>query len=248
MNHVASHAYYRNIIGDLDSMCGRFARHSDPRDFSQLHALIKLPTAIDLSPSYNVAPSDKSLVIRIMNSEEPIASALIWGLKPTWLRSSRGSPPINARSETIAIRSMFREPFAKRRCLVLCDGYYEWQRRSPGPKQPYYIYTPTMQPFALAGLWESHRDIDVKAIDTFCILTAPANEDVSHVHERMPLRIPENFYNDWLDPNVSGSELLDDLTHSVYSEWGAHPVSRYVNKPMNNSKLCTEPLSVGDRV
>ena len=106
MNHVDSHSYYRNIVGDLDKMCGRFARHSDPRDFSQFHALIGLSRAIDLAPSYNIAPSDKSLVVRSMNSEGPIASALIWGLRPNWLKSSRRSPPINARSETIAIRPM----------------------------------------------------------------------------------------------------------------------------------------------
>ena len=247
MNHVESHTYYRNIIGDLDKMCGRFARYTDLRDFSQLHALTKLATQINLAPSYNVAPSDKSLVVRSVRSEEHIASPLIWGLKPHWLKSSRKSPPINARSETVAIRPMFREAFAKRRCLVICDGYYEWQRRSSDPKQPHYIYAPTMQPFVLAGLWESHRYADVKAIDTFCIVTTPANEDVSHIHERMPVRIPETSYNDWLDPNVSGSELLDDLTHSAYSEWGSHQVSRYINKPMNDSKLCIKPLSVGDR-
>ncbi len=229
-------------------MCGRFARHSDPRDFRQFHDFMGLSELADLAPSYNVAPSDKALVVRIMNSEQPIASILVWGLKPNWFGASKKTPPINARSETIDSRPMFREAFAKRRCLVLCDGYYEWQRRSSGPKQPYYIYAPTMKPFALAGLWECNEHVEIKPFDTFCILTVPANKDIGHIHERMPLRLPYNYYNDWLDSTVSGSELLDELMQSEHSDWESYPVSRYVNKPMNNSKRCTEPLLVADKI
>ena len=134
-------------------MCGRFDRHSSLAEFSDAIDGLQVEASEVLLPSYNVAPSQRALVVR-NTPEGRIASALVWGLIPSWAKDAKKNRPINARSETIAKRPMFRRPFRTQRCLVLCNGYYEWQKRATGPKQPYYLQCPEATPWALAGLWE----------------------------------------------------------------------------------------------
>ena len=195
----------------------------------------------ELPPSYNVAPSQRALVVRNTPGGR-VASALVWGLIPSWAKDSKRNRLINARSETVNERPMFRRPFRAQRCLVLCDGYYEWQKRVTGPKQPYYIKCPEAAPFALAGLWERNEHLIDAPLGTFCILTTMASAAVNSIHHRMPIRLARDAYAGWLDPAVRDVELLRELMESTDNDWMFYPVSRYVNSPGNDSNRCSERL------
>jgi putative SOS response-associated peptidase YedK len=222
-------------------VCGRFDRHSSLADFAHAIDGLRVAESEELPPSYNVAPSQRALVVR-NTPEGRVASALAWGLTPSWVKDSKKNRPINARSETVNERPMFRRPFRTRRCLVLCNGYYEWQKQATGPKQPYYLQCPGAAPFALAGLWERNDHLDVEPLETFCILTTTASATVDFIHHRMPIRLSRDAYADWLDSTVCDVEFLSQLMASADNDWMFYPVSRYVNNPRNDSSRCPERL------
>ena len=222
-------------------MCGRFDRHSSLADFSHAIDGLHVEASEELPPSYNVAPSQHALVVRD-TPEGRVASALVWGLIPSWVKDSTKNRPINARSETVNERPMFRRPFRTQRCLVLCNGYYEWQKQATGPKQPYYLQCPGATPFALAGLWERNDHLDAESLETFCILTTTASAAVDCIHHRMPIRLSRDAYADWLDSRVCDVEFLSQLMASADNDWMFYPVSRYVNSPRNDSSRSPERL------
>ena len=191
-------------------MCGRFDRHSSLADFAHAIDDLNVKASEELPPSYNVAPSQRALVVR-NTSEGRVASALVWGLIPSWVKDSKKNRPINARSETVNERPMFRHPFRTQRCLVLCDGYYECQKQATGAKQPYYLQCPETTPFVLAGLWERNDHLDTESLETFCILTKSASTAVDSIHHRMPIRLSRDTHADWLDSTVSDVEFLSQL-------------------------------------
>ena len=227
-------------------MCGRFDRHSSLAEFSQAIDGLHVEKSEGLPPSHNVAPSQRALVVRNM-PEGRVASALLWGLIPPWAKDAKKNRPINARSENVNERPMFRRPFRTQRCLVLCNGYYEWQKQATGPKQPYYLQRPEAIPFALAGLWERNDHLDTESLETFCILTKSASAVVDSIHHRMPIRLSRDAHADWLDSTVSDVELLSRLIALADNNWMFYPVSRYVNSPRNDSSRCLERLSRFER-
>ena len=222
-------------------MCGRFDRHSSLADFAHAIDGLHVEASEELPPSYNVAPSQRALVVRDTSAGR-VASALVWGLIPSWEKNSKKNRPINARSETINERPMFRRPFRTQRCLVLCNGYYEWQKQATGPKQPYYLQCPGATPFALAGLWDRNEHLDAKPLDTFCILTTTASTAVDCIHHRIPIRLSREAHADWLDTTVCDVKILSQLMALADNDWMFYPVSRYVNSPRNDSSRCLERL------
>ena len=222
-------------------MCGRFDRHSSLAEFAHTIDDLHVGASEELPPSYNVAPSQSALVVR-NTPEGRVASALVWGLVPSWAKDAKKKWPINARSETVNERPMFRRPFRTQRCLVLCNGYYEWQKQATGPKQPYYLQRPGATPFALAGLWERNDHLNVEPLETFCILTKTASAAVDCIHHRMPIRLSRDAHADWLDSTVCDVEFLSQLMASADNDWMFYPVSRYVNSPRNDSSRCSERL------
>jgi putative SOS response-associated peptidase YedK len=222
-------------------LCGRFDRHSSLAEFAHVIDGLHVKASEELSPSYNVAPSQRALVVR-NTPEGRVASALVWGLIPSWVKDSKKNRPINARSETVNEKPMFRHPFLTQRCLVLCDGYYEWKEQTIGPKQPYYFRRAEATPFALAGLWERNDHLDSEPLETFCILTTMASGAVDCIHHRMPICLSRDAYGDWLDSTVHDVELLSPLMASAENDWMFYPVSRFVNNPRNDSSRCSEQL------
>jgi putative SOS response-associated peptidase YedK len=149
---------------------------------------------------------------------------------------------INARSETAAEKPAFRAAFRRRRCLVVADGFYEWQKTN-GTKQPFYIRFRDTQPFAFAGLWEHWKGLDEQVIDSCTLLTTQPNDLLRQVHNRMPVILQPRDYDLWLDPEVQKPELLQPLLLPYPpEEMDAYPVSRYVNSPDNDTPKCIEPL------
>jgi putative SOS response-associated peptidase YedK len=153
-----------------------------------------------------------------------------------------GMKLINARAETVAEKPSFRKPFRERRCLVLADGYYEWQREG-SRKQPYHIRLNGERPFAFAGLWDRWTGADGRTIDSCAILTTTPNERLSAIHGRMPVILRPIAYEPWLDPGLQDAmHLAPFLTPYPADAMIAVPVSRLVNDPRVDDARCLEAL------
>ena len=157
-----------------------------------------------------------------------------WGLIPSWAKDPAiGNKMINARAETVSEKPSFRSAFKKRRCLILADGFYEWQKTDDG-KQPYHIKMEDDSPFAFAGLWEAW-DKYGEEIRSGTIITTDANDLMNEIHHRMPVILHPEDYGLWLDPDFDEKEALTSLLKPYPSDaMEAYPVSRRVNKPANN--------------
>jgi putative SOS response-associated peptidase YedK len=221
-------------------MCGRFTRRSSPIAVAHEFDLFDVP---DLSPSFNVAPGQAVAVVR----QEPEVKGrelafLRWGLIPAWADDpSIGDRMANARSETAATKPSFRRAFRSRRCLVVADGFYEWQRTN-GRKQPYFIGLKNDRPFGMAGLWERWEK-GGEPVESCTILTTEANDLMKPIHERMPVIIPPDQYETWLNPRCQDTEKLAKLLRA-YSpdEMLAYRVSTVVSNPKNDVAKCVEAI------
>jgi putative SOS response-associated peptidase YedK len=187
-------------------MCGRVIQARDPTLYTQAVGSAPERPLPNSPPHYNGAPSQDFLVgRRDPKSSETTLDLIRWGLIPSWAKDRKIAwKMINARSETVATASAFKGAFAKRRCLVPVDGFYEW-RKVGKAKQPYAIGMADRQPFTLAGLWENWKDRDSgEWVRTFTIVTTEANELVSKLHDRMPVVIAPEDRERWLaDPDPS---------------------------------------------
>ena len=221
-------------------MCGRYTLRTPvetlAEEFGITGPLPEVPTR------FNVAPTQEVAAV-LEEDEQRKLEMLRWGLIPSWADDPAiGNRMINARSETAAQKPSFRSAFRKRRCLVLADGFYEWQKTASG-KQPYYIRMGDGSPFAFAGLWESWGKYG-EEVRSCTILTTEANGLVGEIHHRMPVILPAEEYDLWLDPDMGEAEPLLDLLRPYPDDlMEAYPVSRFVNSPSNDSEQCVESLA-----
>jgi putative SOS response-associated peptidase YedK len=225
-------------------MCGRFTLGATAATLAAQFDLANVPI---WTPRYNIAPTQEVLVV-LQHSPQANREARLhrWGLIPPWAKdSSIGNRMINARAETVATKPAFRRAFKERRCLLLADGLYEWQRQERR-KQPFYIRLRDGRPFALAGLWEHWEGSEGMAIQSCTILTTTSNEVVGRVHDRMPVILSPTDYDRWLDPSIQEPAVLQTLLRPYPAdEMTAYPVSTLVNSPANDNPGCTEPLPQG---
>ena len=172
-------------------MCGRFTLKAPKK--VKLKSL-DLADFEDLIPRYNIAPTQPVLtaVERDSNRE---ATLMQWGLIPFWSKEPKGI--INARTETIEEKASFSESFQRRRCLTPADGFYEWERHGK-ISQPYYFQMQDEQPFAFAGIWDQWR-AGGRLIVSCAIITTTANELLAKIHTRMPVILPPESHDLWLD-------------------------------------------------
>ncbi len=211
-------------------MCGRFTIFADPERMVERFQA-SLPEA-GLRPRYNAAPTQHLPVI--LNEEPSAIQLLQWGLVPFWAQDpSIGSRMINARSETLAEKPAFRAALKKRRCLVLADGFYEWQK-TPDGKQPMRITLASGEPFAMAGLWETWDSPDGSLLRTFTIVTGEPNDLVAPIHNRMPAILLPEHEALWLDNAAEPAIWLDILRPYPAERMAAYPVSRRINFVAND--------------
>ncbi len=223
-------------------MCGRFTLTQSTEIIAKVFDLGNIPP---FNPSYNIAPSQAIATILIKPDDtQRQLQMLHWGLIPSWAKDFKmGAKLINARAETLTEKPSFRAAFKKRRCLVIADGFYEWQQQD-GKKQPFYFKFQNEQPFAFAGLWE-HWEGEGEVIESCTILTTEANQVMQSIHGRMPVILQSKDYDLWLDPSVQKSDLLQPLLLPYSAEaMTPYPVSTRVNKPMNDSPECIQELVV----
>ncbi len=223
-------------------MCGRYTLASP--NPSMLRERFGLGEEIEVRQRFNVAPTDEVVTVTTTKEGAPRPDLLRWGLVPFWSKDpSTGYKMINARAETLADRPAFRDALDTRRCLIVADGFYEWQRRPDGPKQPYWITRDDHEPFAFAGLWAIWRPPgeDSEPLRTCTIITTAANDAVAELHDRMPVILTPDAESAWLSHDVSRDEALGLLKPLPSGAVDMRPVSRAVNDVKNDSPECLEP-------
>ncbi len=222
-------------------MCGRFTLTVDPADLQTAFSWVDFGNAT-LAPRYNIAPTQGVPVVT--NDGKNKLDFFTWGLVPFWAKDPAiGNRMINARAETLAEKPSFKNAFKRRRCLILADGFYEWQK-IPGEKTkiPTYIQLKTGQPFAFAGLWENWHSSDGSEILSTTIITTEPNPLMKPIHNRMPVILPKAAYEAWLSPGEADPHTLNPLLRPYDSTlMTAYPVSRLVNNPQNDSPACVAP-------
>ena len=209
-------------------MCGRFAFYS-PAEATA--ALFGASGSVDIKPRYNIAPTQSVAAIREDADGQRELVELRWGLVPFWAKDPAiGNRMINARAETVAEKPAFRAAYRHRRCIVLANGFYEWQKRDGG-KVPHFISLASGEPFALAGLWERWKDRDKDdVLETTTLITMQASEFMASLHHRMPLVLEKDAADAWL---AGSADLLDDVPVPSLQAW---PVDRRVNNARNEGE------------
>ncbi len=215
-------------------MCGRFTQKSDPSVLALGIATLIEPLTEPVPPRFNGAPGQQHWVIRQHpKTGERHLDRLWWGLIPHWIREAAPRhKPINATAERVANAPMFRAAYARRRCLVPVDSFFEWATvaGTKGPRQPYAVAMRSGAPFALAGLWESWRHPrSGEIVRSFAVVTAPANAMIDCIHDRMPVILPPQSYDRWLSPiEPDPRDLMVPHPAEPMTMW---PISGKVNKP-----------------
>lgn len=220
-------------------MCGRYTLLADELEILEEFGIER---EIDnYHPSYNIAPGQKVLAI-IHDGKRKRAGFLRWGLVPAWAHDEKiGYKMINARSESAHEKPSFKNLMAQKRCLVVADSFYEWQVTEDA-KQPKRIHLANRKLFAFAGLWDKW-DHEGKSLFTCTILTREANPFMQEIHHRMPIILPKEKEDEWIDPEriepVDAYEFLYDLEPEDLT---AYNVSTHVNTAKNNDESCIAPL------
>ncbi|CAB4748612.1 unannotated protein [freshwater metagenome] len=243
-------------------MCGRYASSRRPEDLVEEFEVDQPVLETALEPDFNVAPTkDVYAVLErpAIGDERPQPErqlrVLRWGLVPSWAKDPTiGNRMINARVETVAEKPAYKRAFAKRRCLLPADGYFEWypteQRTSAGKplKQPFFIRPKDHGVLAMAGLYEIWRD-PTRADDdphrflwTATVITTDAEDDLGHIHDRMPMMVERDRWAAWLDTTAGADDLRDLLQPAAPSRLEAYPVSTLVSNVRNNGPELVEPL------
>ena len=255
-------------------MCGRFVSARKRLELLEEFAVERDRVAEDRKPDYNVAPTKRIYAVldRTEQAEDrpdkdhgtedggkPLRELrlLRWGLVPSWAKeSSGGARLINARAETVAVKPSFRSAFARRRCIIPADGYYEWQAGADKKaKQPFYIYRTDGGILCFAGIYELWRDGSVPPdhedawLWTASVITTEAADEIGRIHDRTPMVISPQGWDDWLDPANNDRELLMAMMQPATSSGSggltSHPVSTAVNSVRNNGPDLITPLPPG---
>jgi putative SOS response-associated peptidase YedK len=198
------------------------------------------------APSWNVAPTDPVTVV-LQRTDGRAVERHRWGLVPSWATSLReGARHINARAETVAESAAFRTSFRKRRCIIPADGFYEWQRVGDKRKQPWFLGPHGDHALlAMAGLWSVWKDPQTGLwVPSATVITTRANDDVSQLHDRMPVLLRRDVWATWLDPDEHDQALLRSfLEPAPDGILEMHPVSRRVNDVREDGPDLAEPVS-----
>jgi len=219
-------------------MCGRFALKALP---GELAARFGLTEYIDFSPRYNISPGTDIPVIRRSPDGQRVLHLLRWGLIPHWSRDPGiGNKLANARGETVADKPAFRDAFRRRRCLVPVDGFYEW-KADGRIKQPYYFSLVSGKPMALGALWESWKTPDGSLLRTVCLMTTAASALMEPIHDRMPVILAPEHWQDWFEaPEETISHLIAPYAGDDLRVW---PVDRRVSRTTEEGESLIAPLA-----
>jgi putative SOS response-associated peptidase YedK len=223
-------------------MCGRYVITSSPEAFRNL---FRYPEQPNFPPRYNVAPTQPIPVVRLNEGARQFV-LMRWGLLPSWVKDPKTfALLINARGESVTQKPAFRAAMKRRRCLIPADGFYEWKSVA-GRKVPYFVRAGSGVPLAFAGLWETWTGPDGEEIDTAAIVTTSANRTLADIHGRMPVIVPPEAFDLWLDcanvDAVTASALIVPAPDNLLE---AHEVSTAVNRTAKDNPKLLEPVAAG---
>lgn len=226
-------------------MCGRYSLTTPAEAVRRVFGFLEQP---NLEVRHNIAPTQEVAAVRLGEDGARHLVRLKWGLIPGWAKEAAiGSRMINARAETLAEKPAFRAAFRRRRCLIVADGFYEWQAQDGGPKQPYRITLAEGRPFGFAGLWEVWKDpADGARVESCTIVTTEANAVLRPIHHRMPVILAPGDFAAWLATEGPPEAALALLKPYPGEAMTAYPVSRRVNKVANDDPGLIEPLEAAE--
>ncbi len=225
--------YYGLAFGGIE-MCGRFAVTLPPEAMAGLFGSKDI---IEYQKSFNVAPTRQIPMCAIGKAKDRRIIKARWGLVPPFLEKLDGPPLFNARSETIIEKPSFKQAFAKRRCLIPSDGYYEWQNQD-GKKTPFFIHRSDNEPCVFAGIWEMKRDENSpNGILLSCaIITTEAQGELKEMHHRQPVVLEKSEFANWLDESATQKSLLQLLKPVSEKTLAFYQVSNEVNSIRNDNE------------
>lgn len=221
-------------------MCGRYTLATP--DPAAIRDRFPIGESVEVRQRFNVAPGDEVLAVTTDREGAPRGELLRWGLVPTWAKSpDTGLKMINARLETVAERPAFRGAFERFHCLILADGFYEWQRAPTGPKQPFHITGEDRALFAFAGLWSIWHSPDGGKLRTCTIITRAANSALADLHDRMPVILAPTDEREWLDTSISSDRRDQILTGLPAERTSLTRVGLAVNDARYDGPECLAP-------
>jgi putative SOS response-associated peptidase YedK len=228
-------------------VCGRYSLAGpDPYD---LRARFPIGEQVVVRRRFNVAPGDDIAAVTTDREGTPRGDVLRWGLVPHWAENPKlGARMINARAETVADKPAFRYAFMRRRCLILADGFFEWERPAPGTRRAWWVTRADRAPFAFAGLWSVWRPSGadgradgVEPLRTCTIVTTTANPRVAAIHDRMPVILAPGGEDAWLDPATPPGLLHELLVPLGAAETAVRRVGDAVNDARHDEPDCLDP-------
>jgi len=222
-------------------MCGRYLITSSPEAIRRLFRYREQP---NFPPRYNVAPTQPIPIVRLNEGEREFA-LVRWGLLPPWVKDPRAfTLLINARGESVTDKPAFRNAMKRRRCLVPADGFYEWKDEG-GRKRPYAVRPKDGGPIAFAGLWETWIGPNGEEMETAAIVTCVANRSLGAIHARMPVVVPPEAFDFWLDcvkvDAATAAALIAPAREGLFE---AYEISTAVNRTANDGPKLIEPLAM----
>src|SRR5665213_979302 len=223
-------------------MCGRYTVTSAPKAMRTLFGWDEEP---NFPPRYNIAPAQPIAIVRLVEGKRQFA-LVRWGLLPSWVKDPKAfSLVINARGESVLDKPAFRAAMKRRRCLIPADGFYEWQKAGER-KRPFFVHAKDGKPLAFAGLWESWQGPNGEEMETAAIVTTRANKALSPIHERMPVIVPPEAFDLWLDATTVDAETAAALIAPSNEDLlDSHEISTAVNRVANDNAALTEKMSPG---
>jgi putative SOS response-associated peptidase YedK len=220
-------------------VCGRYTLSAP--DPAQIRGRFPVGEEVEIRRRYNIAPGDGVLAVTTDREGATRGELLRWGLVPSWATSPEtGLKMINARVETVAEKPAFRRAFERFRCLIVADGFYEWQRMVSGPKQAFHITREDRGLFAFAGLWSIWHAEDGSRLRTCTIITTVANDKLAALHDRMPVILRAEHEAAWLDAATPRGDLDEILAGLPPSRTALRPVGPAVNDARYDGPECLE--------
>lgn len=221
-------------------MCGRKTLTEDMQSIIEELAIQEWEDPDNYLPSYNIAPTQTSPIL--IDDGVRRVKSMRWGLIPSWSKDmSFSARMINARAETLLEKPSFRNLLPNKRCIVITDGYYEWQKAVSG-KQPYYIHHPESRLLPIAGLWDKWLDKEGKPVLSYTVITTTPQSVLAFIHDRMPVILAPESLDKWLQTANNPAQTVLPLLQPYREKLEAYPVSKMVNSPANNSPACAQPL------
>jgi len=217
-------------------MCGRYTLMKEKAELEGYFDAV-MEDFESFGPNYNVAPTHTMPVVGANEDGHRTIRPFRWGLLPFWAKEQKVSySMINARGESVDSKKSYKGSFKRKRCLVPASGFYEWTGKK-GNKTPYYIYPTHEELFSFAGIYNVWESPEGDKVPTYSIITTQANKKMSELHDRMPVMLLEEEWDEWLDPGNQNTKALKELLQPFPDDGiGFHQVDKAVGKVKNNSK------------